>query len=481
MALQGPFACAEILIRSSRHGGIDREIILRLTLCYGDYMHVTKRFGHIAASQFPFHYMLSMKSIYSPLAFAFGTSHEHLNTYHRISGRIIYCFLVLHATLYLNFFAQLGVLQTRLTHLVPFLGAFSITLLTLLASTSLESIRRWSYRVFFILHLSIAVSLMPILFFHAPPLRLYTMEALALFIIDTMIRKLDTVTVASKVTSVEHTNLVKLSGPIPSSKIGRFNVAPGQHVYLSIPPESVGSKLPLLSIYQLLYNPFTVADVSPKGILIVLRTLKGPTTTALNQLTGFPTGDSRINIEGPYGVSRRFPNFAAEFDRILLVAGGVGATFILPIYHRMISGMSNEGSNARRVELVWAMRSLAEASWVANTEYASIIDEDHRVKVYVTGVESGSLEAAGAAPEPEDGSVEMEELLQKEQSRKVIRGHTRPNLRKIVDGTFSHSLDERVAVLVCGPAEMARELRQNVGRWVTQGRNVWWHDESFGW
>jgi len=444
-------------------------------------MHVTKRFGHVAASQFPFHYMLSMKSPYSPLAIAFGSSHEHLNAYHRISGRIIYCLLVLHATFYLNFFAQQGILQARLTQPVPFLGALSITLLTLLAFTSLASIRRWSYRVFFVFHLTITVSIMPILFFHAPPLRFYSMEALALFVVDIFLRKLDTVVAASKITSVEHTKLVQLLSPIPASKMGRFNIAPGQHVYLSIPPESVQSKIPLLSIHQLLFNPFTVADVSPRRILLVLRTLNGPTTTTLKRLTKLPASDVGINIEGPYGAARRFPNFAAEFDRILLVAGGVGATFILPIYHRVTSGMGSEGFNASRVELIWAMRSISEASWVANTEYSKVIDRDDRVKIYVTGVESRSSEAPRLVAGRDDGSVELEDLLRTEHPGKVTGGYTRPNLRTVVDNTFRHGLEERVAVLVCGPAEMARELREHVGRWVTQGRNVWWHDESFGW
>lgn len=284
-------------------------------------------------------------------------------------------------------------------------------------------------------------------------------------------------TAASEITSIEHTKLVKLAIPIPASKILRFNVAPGQHVYLSIPPESVGSKI----IHQLLYNPFTVADVSPKGILLVLRTLNGPTTIALKQLTKLPAGDPAINIEGPYGVARQFPNFAAEFDRILLVAGGVGATFILPIYHRITSGMGNKGSNASRVELIWAMRSLAEASWLANTEYSNATDGDNRVKIYVTGVDPENPEASGAVAGPEDGSAELEDLLKKEQPDRVTGGRTRPNLRNIVDSTFRRGRHERVAVLVCGPAEMARELRENVGRWIAQGRQVWWHDESFGW
>jgi NAD(P)H-flavin reductase len=234
----------------------------------------------------------------------------------------------------------------------------------------------------------------------------------------------------------------------------------------------VGSQI----IYQLLFNPFSVADVSPKGILLVLRTLNGPTTIALKHLAKLPATSQAIKIEGPYGTARRFPNFASEFDRILLVAGGVGATFILPIYHRLSSGLGEGDSAANKVELVWAMRSLAEASWVTNTQYAKILDGDDQVKIYVTGVEH-----RGAAANHEVGDVELDDLLRTEQRAKVNGGYKRPNLRTIVDNTFRHGLQERVAVLVCGPSEMAQELRENVGRWVVQGRHVWWHDESFGW
>lgn len=453
----------------------------RLINFYKDYMHVTKRFGHVAASQFPLHYMLSMKSLYSPLTIAFQSSHEQLNAYHRILGRIIYCFLVLHASFYINFFAQHGILRMKFSQLIPILGALSITLFTILAATSLASIRRWSYRVFFVFHLIIAVSTMLILFFHAPPLRLYTAEALSLFVSDIILRKLDTVTAASKITSVGNTKLVRLASLIPASKIRRFNMVPGQHVYLSIPPDSILSKSPLLSIHQLLFNPFTIADVSPRGILLVLRTLHGPTTTALKQLMASPNRGVYINIEGPYGAARQFPNFVAQFDRILFVAGGVGATFILPIYHRVITEIGIEGSSVNRVELIWAMRSISETSWVADTKYASIIDGDDRVKIYITGAESESSVSPEAVVGLEDGTVVMNDLLNTEQRGHISGGYVRPNLKSIVDKTFRQGLEERVAVLVCGPAEMARELRELVGQWVAKGRDVWWHDESFGW
>ena len=56
----------------------------------------------------------------------------------------------------------------------------------------------------------------------------------------------------------------------------------------------------------------------------------------------------------------------------------------------------------------------------------------------------------------------------------------RPDLKKIVDDAFRHGDEERVAVVVCGPEEMATELRKHVGVWVMKGRAVWWHKEGFG-
>jgi hypothetical protein len=54
-------------------------------------------------------------------------------------------------------------------------------------------------------------------------------------------------------------------------------------------------------------------------------------------------------------------------------------------------------------------------------------------------------------------------------------------LKDIVDETFSYHVDERVAVIFCGPQGMGRELRNHVGKWVARGRAVVWHQESFGW
>jgi NAD(P)H-flavin reductase len=415
-----------------------------------------------------------MKSLYSPLAFAFSSSHEQLNPWHQISGRIIYFLLLNHASWYLNFFVQAGVLTTRLTHLVVIIGIVAFSLMTILATTSLESVRRWSYRVFFVVHLVIGISLMPLLFFHASELRLYTVESLALFLFDIVCRKLDTVTGFATITEVPHTKLLQLKIPIPASKLARFKAAPGQHVYLQIPPESTPPNKSTPSIHDLLYNPFTIADVSNTDVTLVLRKLQGPTTRALDTLAVLSKAHPPINIEGPYGTSRKFPNFAAKYDRILLVAGGVGATFILPIYRDLREQMESEAKSPDRLTFVWSMRSAAEALWaVSDTPETTSLEEDPNAKIYVTGMGNENRR------EVADGSVELDELQRGEEPVKATGGKERPHLRKIVDGVFRAGNEERVAVLVCGPSGMARELRGHVGKWVNRGREVWWHDENF--
>jgi len=421
-----------------------------------------------------------MKSHYSPLALLLQASHEELNPWHRISGRIIYFLLLNHGAWYMNFFVQAGVLYKRLTALVVIIGIVALSLLTVIAASSLSKVRKWNYRVFFLLHLIIGTSLPPLLFFHAPQLRFYMVEALALFIIDIIGRKLDTVTGFATITKVPHTKLVKMKVLLPASKLERFRSAPGQHVYLSIPPESTPPNVSSPSIHDAIYNPFTVADVSATDITLVLRSLRGPTTKALENLATLTKARPPINIEGPYGSSRRFPNLTAKYDRILLVAGGVGATFTLPIYRDLRDQLETEGKSPDHIKFVWSMRSSAETAWASQVPASGVpLEDDENVKVFFTRGSAAERQHFDEVSPP-DGSVELQSIGGSREPLSISGERERPDLRKIVDETFRNGYEERVAVIVCGPTKMARELRKHVGRWVGKGREVFWHDESFG-
>ena len=186
------------------------------------------------------------------------------------------------------------------------------------------------------------------------------------------------------------------------------------------------------SIYDLLFNPFTVAEVSATDVTLVLRILNGPTTTALDVLTHLPKAKAPINIEAPLGSSSRFPNLAPTFDRILLVAGGVGATFILPIYQNLREQLENESKSADRVTLTWSMRSAAEATWAVGSEIGAKLEEDENVKIFLTRSNADDREHNDDLISA-DASVELDELQWTEEPIKATGGRDRPDLRRIVD------------------------------------------------
>ncbi|KAK1757288.1 hypothetical protein QBC47DRAFT_178103 [Echria macrotheca] len=474
-----------------------------------DYLHFTKRLGLVATSQYPIQYLMSLKAL-NPFAFAFRSSHEHINRYHRVLGRIMAVLVTLHVILYINFLAQVGTLGKRLKTPLVASGVVSFILLNLLYTTALRPLRQVSYRLFFIVHLVVAFLTPVTLSRHAAPARLFLAEAVVVFIADLISRKLDTVTGDATLESIPGTNLVKITASIPFNKINRFRLHPGSHVYLSIPAAARRSSDPASIsqlLFEFLFNPFTVASVDQdkNDITLVARHRGGPMTRALARFAGGtkvlgPVANSAANasssreetkiplsIEGPYGVSTRFPNLSGnEYDRILLVAGGVGATFTVPLYQSIVS----ENPNAR-VEMIWAVRSAGDATWAvmgqdgATTAGSKGLLDDENVQIFLTGDvvgSSSSTSANGTGSSGVDGEVEMGALYRDRRRGKFTTQHNRkrPDLKKIVDETFKHGVEERVAVLVCGPHAMAKELREHVCVWVDKGRTVWWHNESFG-
>lgn len=419
-----------------------------------DYLHLTKRVGAIAISQLPLQYMLALKNL-NPIAFVLGSSHEEINRFHRTLGRIVYYLLLCHAILYLNFFIEKGLLMQKLTgSRVVQTGIFGILSMDALALTAFRGIRNYSYRLFFITHLSVSLVLPPLIWFHAHSARIFLVEALAIFLLDIIARKLDTTTTTSAtITAVPQTDLLQITAPIPPSKLPRFTARPGAHLLLQLQGASL--------IHEFLFNPFTIAavDAEQNTAALVLRRQRGPTTTTLSQLVQDDNVVATLALEGPYG-SPAVLAAAARYDRVLLVAGGIGATYTLPLYRAVLEKHKN-----RAVRFVWAVRSVEELVWAGELEQEAGVD------VFVTGQGDGN---DGVVVREEEEGVEL-----KERGRQRRRG--RPDLRVVVEEVFRLGQEESVAVVFCGPAAMGRELRTAVAGWVSRGRRVFWHGESFEW
>ena len=245
-------------------------------------------------------------------------------------------------------------------------------------------------------------------------------------------------------------------------------------------------------MFDFLYNPFTVASVTDdnSSINLVVRRRHGPMTDVISQFASKAQQSQSqmtipLAIEGPYGVmtSKYQQLITSGINRVLLIAGGVGATFSMPIYHAIQNDMPTA-----RIQLVWAIRSAGDATWAVlpPTDGKTLL-KDASVQLFLTGDVTAPASETRSNPQPGSSSagpaVEMNRLHpdRKRPGRLTSQNRKRPDLQKVIDEAFRLSREDPVAILVCGPKEMAAEARKYVRIWAMKGRDVWWHNESFGW
>ncbi|KAL5116848.1 hypothetical protein ACEQ8H_005200 [Pleosporales sp. CAS-2024a] len=486
-----------------------------------DYLHLTKRFGQIGASQLPVHYLLAMRAPYSPIQWLTRCSHEQLKASHQILGRIVLLLLTLHAIFYFNFFILSGFLAKRIQDWDVIWGIVSLFLLAAISTTALAFVRRRSYRVFYISHIAIANFVIVPMWLHVSHIRIYVYQVILVEAFHLVFRAWRLKLYQGTMRMLPGTNLIQIRIPLPDESPA-LSWKPGQHVYLSRP----WSKATWPSFYQQWLmtnktNPFTIASIPAKDkeLLFVARTLHGNTRYLAELAQKLAQGGSGIPmlptaggdipilpmaLEGPYGASTRLPDLS-EYDRVLLVAGGVGATFIMPIYRSMMDH-HDPRPGGTQIRCIWAVQKLAETQWA----FPRTMDQDGEdgaaedgagsaghatsaVEVHVSRPSGPSLQntsvfAVGGGDEEEDGEaiemaeneqlLSMEEQMDKPRKGMVIKSG-RPKLDVIVDEVFSKGFS--TAVVCCGPARMTRELKEKVEVWVKKGHDVFWWDETFGW
>jgi NAD(P)H-flavin reductase len=409
-----------------------------------DYMHLTKRFGIVAASQLPMHYLLAVKPR-SPLQMLTQSSHESLNIYHRVLGKVILIFLSLHAIFYLNFFVLNNLLSVKLQNIQVILGLVSITLLSVVGTSALSSFRRLNYALFYTIHVVGSASFPVIIYFHVPYVRPYAIQCIAISLINIAVRLWSTESVPALAKVVDGTNIVSIS----AKHSRRLAISPGQHMYLRFRKG--------VHTYPLGGNPFTVASVRGSQIVFLLRVLQGETTRLQTTLQSAPNAAEKpvrleIGLEGPYGHSQYLPDLS-QFQHVMLFAGGIGATFTWPLWNAFTR-------NTRSLEFHWAVRSLVDASWIESLDEVMEPTSSGKSHLYVT---SGGLLKAMQGRIARVGEVHS----------------GRPDIPKLVESAFARHTG-KIAILVCGPRSLGRQLREAVGKQIMSGRDVYWHEEAFG-
>ncbi|KAI0655804.1 iron reductase [Cubamyces menziesii] len=354
------------------------------------------RAGFLALAQFPIVFLFGTKNSILSLLLGPGHGYEKLNYIHRWAGRGMFIGATVHGALWIN---------NHLVYGLPILGqqketsgvaAFGV--LCGLVLTSFRPVRRFFYQSFFILHVLGYVAFFITVCYHTiyavpwifPPLAFYGFDML-LRLFRYRIKDATLVPVDNNMTLIhvhdcsngwvagQHVRLrVFFSGRVFESHPLTIVNAPSSTSCVPSSTLTLGARV--LGDWTRAINRYANAEQE--------RLLATEKETEKGELPpGVPV---QVMIDGPYGGSSVD---LGDYESVLLVAGGAGATFTLAMLDDIVArcvklGRQN-GEKTRRIEFVWCIRSYGCIQWfapmlmdIANTVAGTSLDL--HVSIFVT-------------------------------------------------------------------------------------------------
>jgi predicted ferric reductase len=224
-------------------------------------------------------------------------------------------------------------------------------------------------------------------------------------------------------------------------KTPRFGYLPGQHFFLTFPS---------ITLWQ--SHPFTPAVVKDYEQLYIIVALAGETRRLAAAVQAAPEQPLSVVLCGAYGL----PVVDPGAENFLLVAGGSGVSFTLPIATELIE------KKAGKLQFLWAVRREQNVEWIRQ-ELLELIEKaaergvEFEVVIYVTRAAGKELEKESAASL---GALESCTVF------------ARPRCEDVVAEWVQSTGRGRSQVLASGPAGMGVELREAVAKANDAGR-VW--------
>jgi ferric-chelate reductase len=147
---------------------------------------------------------------------------------------------------------------------------------------------------------------------------------------------------------IEHVSSDAIRITLPNRHI---NWSAGQHVFLTLPGVSA---LPFES------HPFTIASIreptadgyKSHPLVFIIRAMNGLTRHLYNHAVSHPGKPVTVLVDGPYGR----PPSVNSFSSVVLLAGGSGVSFTLPLLLDIFSAVGLDESPVRRVLFVWSVK-----------------------------------------------------------------------------------------------------------------------------
>ncbi|GAD98847.1 predicted protein [Paecilomyces variotii No. 5] len=349
--------------------------------------NVGYRTGFITLAQVPLIFLLAGRQ--NIIGFLTGLSYERLNWFHRWIARTLWLSATIHMGFWFRDWAQYDYIQYQLQNdPITKRGFAAWCILTFIVISSAGPVRRLSYEIFVLQHIVTFAGFLAAVWLHVPnEVKAWVWISIGLVVFDRVVRY---ALVLYNNVSVFHRSTGHLQNglfahqasfaPLPGNvtrvivENPTFRWKPGQHVFLACH-----------SIAPFQNHPFTIASLpSDRRLEFLVRAEKGGTGRIFQyasknhnvQNNAAVSGTKTVFLEGPYGAMRPL----RQFDSVVLMAGGMGATLVVPLLRDIVEDWKNEcavqttASSLRflkvsrfaatkRIRLVWVIRSRSQLSW----------------------------------------------------------------------------------------------------------------------
>ncbi|QRD84129.1 hypothetical protein F9C07_2163149 [Aspergillus flavus] len=339
------------------------NLVLILTnVDLGSLKFVGKRLGWVALANLLLLVFLTLRN--TPLAPLSGRSYEKLRPLHKTAGYTTIGLMFLHAIVYLSAWSQSGSLH-KMQEIDNAAGAVAGVAMFVLGLPTIGWFVRKSYEVIYILifivlwgelgltstvfymvHVLMFILIMIMVGMHRPKI---STHSLVIVIFTSCMWFSDRLLRLAKICwfSVgNHATVTALLGDTVHVRLTRnVSCRPGSHVFLWLP-----------SIRLFETHPFTMVSSSPPEF--VIRAYDGFTRDPYYLAHKKQGQLLRCSMDGEYG---QVPNFV-EFDKVVFVAGGSGASFTFAIALGLLDTLAARNTS-KQIEFLWAIRSLESLEW----------------------------------------------------------------------------------------------------------------------
>lgn len=240
-----------------------------------------------------------------------------------------------------------------------------------------------------------------------------------------------------------------------SSDINTSSATPLSPISSRPPPYRSTSSLSNESSESDALLPLSPASGATSNLVFLIRPYDGFTSRLKSHCLLHPK-KLRVLIDGPYGHTEPLHTF----PNILFIVGGTGIAVPLSHLHRLLQA----DSAVQSVKIIWAVREHAFLESVLRDFKGILGDERIEMEVHVTRDDEAQDEPMG-------------------KNLKSVRIMThRPDVGAAVEGTAKDAGQAKLAVVACGPAQMADQARKTTVEMLGKGyRGLEYFEESFKW